>query len=157
MLYINHLIIQLIIFLTNKSHVSSNFICSCSESEFTCGDGSCISLESKCDGVSDCKDQLDEMDCRLVEFPRERQYQENIPPLGGSKKVDVKLALEVMAITEIKESYMKWGCKFLMNLTWTEDRLKWRDLRKNPNLNLISTVLSRQRRELTLNQVRNPN
>ena len=58
-----------------------NFSFSCSDSEFTCGDGTCIPLESKCDGMSDCKDELDESDCSVVEFPKQRQYKESLPPI----------------------------------------------------------------------------
>ena len=42
------------------------------------------------------------------------------------------------------ESAMKWGCKLQMNLTWVEGRVRWRDLRENTNLNIISQVGSGQ-------------
>ena len=39
-------------------------------------------LGSKCDGISDCRDELDESDCSLVEFPQQMQYKPSLPPIG---------------------------------------------------------------------------
>ena len=38
----------------------------CSDSEFTCNDGSCISLAHRCNILRDCKDNSDELRCDLV-------------------------------------------------------------------------------------------
>ena len=46
--------------------------------------------------------------------------------------------MDVISITKIMESAMKWGCKFQLNLTWVEGRVRWRDLRDKTNLNMIS-------------------
>ena len=35
---------------------------------------------------------------------------------------------------------MKWGCKLQLNLTWVEGRVRWRDLRDNTNLNVVSNI-----------------
>lgn len=37
----------------------------CEHDKFTCGDKSCISIISRCDGVIDCHDRTDEQDCRM--------------------------------------------------------------------------------------------
>ena len=34
---------------------------SCEDDNFACGDGSCINLEQRCDGQTDCKDKTDEV------------------------------------------------------------------------------------------------
>ena len=57
----------------------------CSPNQFSCGDGSCIPLSAKCDGMTDCKDELDESACYLVEFPTNRHYQDALPPLSREK------------------------------------------------------------------------
>jgi len=35
----------------------------CSSSEFTCWDGTCISLSQYCDGIKNCSDDSDEIEC----------------------------------------------------------------------------------------------
>ena len=73
---------------------------SCSSSEFSCGDGSCLPLSSKCDGISDCKDELDERDCRVVEFPTQKQYREVLPPVERKKGggiIPTKVGVEIAA------------------------------------------------------------
>ena len=52
--------------------------------------------------------------------------------------LQVLVGVDIMEITDINESDMKWGCKLHMNLTWVEGRVRWRDLRDKNNLNMIS-------------------
>ena len=40
----------------------------CRSTQFTCGDGLCIGLDERCDGVADCKDKMDEIDCNVAEI-----------------------------------------------------------------------------------------
>jgi len=35
----------------------------CFNNEFRCHDGSCVNIHYHCDGINDCKDQSDELDC----------------------------------------------------------------------------------------------
>ena len=46
---------------------------SCSQSEFNCDDGSCVSMEKRCNQVSECPDESDEYNC--MAFPPMPQYQ----------------------------------------------------------------------------------
>jgi len=122
--------------------VQKLLLSSCLESEFTCGDGTCVQLSSKCDGVSDCKDELDESDCSVVEFPTSIQYKESLPPIKRQNKkilpAEVGVSIDLMSITDIKETSLKWGCKLQLNMTWYDERLRWKDLRENANLNVIT-------------------
>ena len=48
---------------------------SCSQSEYTCTDGTCIPLEYRCDLKADCIDRSDEEDCRKVTIWKIIKYQ----------------------------------------------------------------------------------
>ena len=50
------------------------------------------------------------------------------------------VSLDIMSITDIKETSMKWGCKLQLNMTWLDGRLRWKDLREHSNLNMITNM-----------------
>ena len=70
---------------------SDELSCPCDEiGEWTCGDGSCIPLASKCDGQRQCRDGSDEQNCclppdiacaggRCVEYGRKCDGQRDCP------------------------------------------------------------------------------
>ena len=39
---------------------------------------------------------------------------------------------------------MSWACKLELNLTWFDERLRWKDLRLKTNLNMISNQVTAQ-------------
>ena len=54
----------------------------CSDIEFTCNDGSCVSMEVRCDDKTDCEDQSDEDDCLLIK-PNSQYKKALVPHPGG--------------------------------------------------------------------------
>ena len=52
----------------------------CKEDEFTCNDGQCIKMKTRCDQMPDCKDTSDEMGCRILEL--KEGYNKRVPPIG---------------------------------------------------------------------------
>ena len=50
----------------------------CGEEEFTCSDGQCIDINSRCDQIVDCRDESDEEDCRLLVL--KKGYKKDIIP-----------------------------------------------------------------------------
>jgi len=87
------------------------------------------------------KMNLDENNCHVVEFPKNRQYKETLPPIGRKEgkmtPTEVEVAADIMLVTNIQDSSMTWSCKLQLNLTWLDGRLRWRDLRNNSNLNVL--------------------
>ena len=82
----------------------------CGPTELSCGDGTCLPLSAKCDSVTDCKDQLDEKECRVVEFPAKRQYQEMIPPVGrkiGGGIMPVKVVILIIIVKYDGNTWVK--------------------------------------------------
>ena len=57
--------------LCQKGTISSSLsLSACSDNQFTCGDGLCIDLEGRCDGVADCKDLTHEIYMALIYLMR---------------------------------------------------------------------------------------
>ena len=49
----------------------------CTDEEFTCNNGHCISMTLRCDGTADCKDRSDEKHCTLI-APNEEYNKGNL-------------------------------------------------------------------------------
>ncbi|XP_073964227.1 modular serine protease-like [Choristoneura fumiferana] len=56
-------IVVLVLAASVHSAVYTNTPSVCSVNEFTCGDGACVTRESRCDGIQHCADNSDEQDC----------------------------------------------------------------------------------------------
>lgn len=58
-------IIEFTLDLSSLSVMKSRAKFFCELGKFTCGDGTCVSITARCDGVIDCpNDRVDEQDCR---------------------------------------------------------------------------------------------
>ncbi|XP_063845357.1 uncharacterized protein LOC135091546 [Scylla paramamosain] len=78
--------------------------------EFTCDDGTCISMEEVCDRRTQCDDRSDEIDCSTVELPR--GYQSTLPPPSPSTvsalpvylNISLRLAFVRLILSRAKKS-----------------------------------------------------
>lgn len=50
----------------------------CSEDQFTCDDGQCVDINSRCDQINDCRDESDEHGCQLLVL--NNGYNREVPP-----------------------------------------------------------------------------
>ena len=115
----------------------------CLDQELTCSTGDCISLEQRCDQVSDCDDQSDEKDCEIVVLPD--SYQKSVPPLTRLKTkgdkhfspVEVRVNLTVMDVVAIRETENEIQIKLRTNITWTEVRATYKNLKDQALLNTL--------------------
>jgi hypothetical protein len=87
-------------------------------SEFGCTNSSCISLEKRCDGVADCDDKFDEMNCAVVIIDRDL-YQKNRPPgINETLQTNVDIDFEIISIDYFDEIEMMFSIKFKVELKW---------------------------------------
>ena len=56
------------------------FLNGCHEKEFSCYDGQCVPISSRCDGHINCHDESDERNCQTLYWHEELSYSKEIPP-----------------------------------------------------------------------------
>lgn len=104
----------------------------CSNDEFTCTDGSCVLLSSRCDLVPDCEDWSDEHFCESVSLPD--GYLPNLsppPPIGFILNVSfshLELDLKTMTFT----------MKLIIQLEWYDGRISFLNLREGAFVNTLA-------------------
>ena len=115
------------------------------EDEFTCDDGQCISMERRCDQVTgsepNCRDESDEEGCQLIVL--KKNYNQRIPPIVSGRSgvvipVRVSIAINLMKVVEIEETDHSIQLQFGIRLMWKENRVQYRNLKKETSLNVLS-------------------
>ena len=68
----------------------------CTLDQYTCNDGLCVSLVSRCNGEIDCEDKSDELECRIME--ENKTYKKHLPspPQHNKTKLAVETSIEVI-------------------------------------------------------------
>ena len=108
----------------------------CSLDQYTCNDGLCVELVSRCNGQVDCEDKSDELECRLVE--ESETYKKHLPPspLVNETKVRVEISIEVINMGGIDEIESSVEFQFILQLKWFEGRMNFLNLRDSGRSNL---------------------
>ena len=101
----------------------------CSIDQYTCNDGFCVDLTSRCDGHVDCGDKSDELECRLVE--ERNTYKKHLPPppFHDRTKAEVDISIEVINVGGINEIDSAVEFQFILHMTWYELRMNFLNLR----------------------------
>ena len=136
-----------------KSYLVDLKLTLCSEAEFTCRDGDCVTMDQRCDQIPNCKDGSDEIGCQTVIFkdgcrkdipptqpiinlrnPRDLLFPSlsNAPIVSNISKALIPLDLEIeisnvkvvsMQMEEEVQHYITFQCK--ITLTWKDQRVKF--------------------------------
>ena len=132
-------------------------VLACTFDEYTCLDGTCVHMDYVCDGISDCNDKSDEMDCQSITF--DATYSNNLPPISlearqNNKKIPIHIEMHISSVLELNEinSWMKLQLELQMK--WIDPRLKFANLKKGGKKNMLS---SEQKQKLWLPSLMFPN
>lgn len=111
----------------------------CGEGKFTCADGSCISLEQRCDLRLDCPDHSDEVQCSLVAVPAGYRITIPPPPTTHSQPLPVYFIINILSFPSIVTEDLTFVTSLQLKLRWTDTRLNYLNLKDDRTLNLLSS------------------
>ena len=115
---------------------------SCGKGNFTCSDGECVSMNERCNQISNCKDKSDEEHCKMLIM--EDNYNKKISPFGFDPAteniipVGVKVSMAIMDILDINEVDLNFVLKFRLLMEWYDYRLVYHNLKMERSENLLT-------------------
>ena len=109
---------------------------SCNGSEFTCSDGVCIDILSRCDNINDCRDKSDEANCARVKMnPTYQKFIVPPPHETNTETTEVKVGMHLETIMDINEVGEYFQVQFYLTMKWFDSRLRFKNLKDDINLN----------------------
>ena len=132
------------VFSCNKGKTYTTFLklSGCNpEGEFTCDDGQCVTMEQRCNQIPNCRDESDEVDCKLLIL--KKNYNKKVPPMVPTKgddfnKTEVWISISVLKIVSMKEVQHKIDIQFEITLEWKENRANYHNLKYKTSLNALT-------------------
>ena len=111
---------------------------SCSSTEFTCYDGSCIDRTKRCDLEKHCLDGSDENNCDLIKFP-EAGYNPSIPPSIPElqSKHQIKVQINFRRVRKLTLDSFKLIADISSTLQWSDSDVKFLNLKEDLKMNVI--------------------
>ena len=108
----------------------------CRLDQYTCNNGLCVDLVSRCNGQVDCEDKSDELECRIME--ENKTYKKHLPPppKHNKTKLTVEISIEVINMGGIDEIESSVEFQFIMRMKWYEGRMNFLNLRETGRSNL---------------------
>ena len=115
-------------------------------SQFTCNDGTCVSLEYRCNQKPDCVDKSDEISCTIMLMDESNYDKQHTPQNTTNSKhaLNVFASLGVLMLGEFSEIDLSYKIKFLFEVQWFDQRLSFQNLGNDTYRNIIGTDEKKQ-------------
>ena len=114
----------------------------CSDDQFTCNDGHCISMDLRCDQAPNCDDSSDELSCKMLIM--NDNYNKKIPPFifNATTAEIVPLAvlvfIQIQDVLKISEVDHEYSLKFTFIMEWYDYRLRFHNLKFRKSANALT-------------------
>ena len=113
------------------------------EGEFTCNDGQCVTMEQRCNQIPNCRDESDEVDCKLLIL--KNNHNKKVPPIvptGGDNfnQTRVDISISLLKIVSMEQVQHKIDFKFGIILQWKENRVSYHNLKVEESLNALTNA-----------------
>ena len=124
-------------------------ISACTDTQFTCYDGNCVSMDHRCDRIVDCPDSSDEKGCRITKIDKSTYIQE-YPPITADNerhpiKIPIDISVDILKILDIDEVSGTFKVSFELHSSWFDPRLTYVNLKNDTDLN---TLTEQEKREV---------
>ena len=111
------------------------------EGKFTCDDGQCIPMQQRCNQIPNCRDESDEVNCKLVIL--KENYNKKVPPIipmgmNYFKQTEVGISISLLKIVSMEEVQPKIDIQFEITLNWRENRAIYHNLKDETSLNALT-------------------
>ena len=104
---------------------------------------STINMDERCNQIPNCKDESDEMGCKVLVL--KEGYNKKVPPVGMAgkevktiRKVSVTTSLILHKVVAIHEEDHSIEFQFQITLEWKENRASYHNLKPDSDFNILS-------------------
>ena len=122
--------------ISGESYTRELKMSGCTEWDFTCNDGQCVSMDLRCNQLPDCRDESDEMNCNIVTL--KGGYNKKVPPVTSIDPVNVSVSIDLLKLVDIDEEDYSIEIQFEISLEWKEKRGIYHNLKRHDSLNALS-------------------
>lgn len=102
----------------------------CKQYQFTCDDGTCITIEEVCNAKADCPNGDDEDQCTILDIDTAGKFRNLSPPaVPPSEVLNVSLELNILRVLSVKLTDFIMNIDLQISLHWIDSRLLYKNLK----------------------------
>ena len=116
---------------------------SCPKGYFTCGDGTCIVMEERCNLEVNCLDQSDEFECGVLLVPPGYDIRFSPPKPDSNTPIAVTVNITIYAVREIALRENEIFIEFGYGRQWYDSQVRLRNLKNQTSQNIINNLEER--------------